>query len=459
MGMERRAMGWVAAFVMMAPVVLMSATAISGWRGDGTGAYPDAQPPLQWGRDSNVVWKTKLPGWSNASPLLLDNRLYVCAEPETLLCVDPKDGAVLWSRPNTVLDILPAAEAEKAKADRAKADDIRARMRPLQEESRRVAGELKKTPDNAELKAKADELKGKLRDQETELRQYNTHADPATHEVNGYSSPTPTTDGKAVYVLFGNGVAACYDADGTRKWARMVEKPAHGWGHSASPLFVDGKLIVHVIKVTALDPATGATLWQTDSSAAWGSIVQTRIGDAAVVVTASGDIIRVSDGRKLAAKVSGLTYCAPVVQDRIVYFVQRGGKAVRLPEAMADTITPEVLWETKPKDDRYYASPIVHDGLIYAVTQHGDWSVIDAANGQIVIEKKLGLDGTFYPSVTLAGGQLYVSSDTGKTVVLAPGREYKELARSSLEPFRTSPLFVGTRVYLRGREYLWCLGK
>ena len=97
--------------------------------------------------------------------------------------------------------------------------------------------------------------------------------------------------------------------------------------------------------------------------------------------------------------------------------------------------------------------------MIYAVTQHGDWSVIDAANGQIVAEHKLDLGGTFYPSVTLAGGLLFVSSDNGKTVVLQSGREYKEVGRNSLEPFRSGPVFVGQRAYVRGLDHLWCLGK
>jgi len=224
-------------------------------------------------------------------------------------------------------------------------------------------------------------------------------------------------------------------------------------------VFVDGKLIVHILKVTALDPATGTNQWQTDSGSASGAPVQARIGDVGAIVTPGGDIIRVADGRKLAQRVSSLAYCAPVVQNGIVYFIQHGGKAVRLPATAADTNQPETVWTTNPKDDRYYASPVVQDGLIYAVNQRGDWSVIDAANGQLVTEHKLDLGGTIYPSVTLAGGFVFVSSDNGKTLVLQTGREYKEVGRNSLEPFRSSPVFVGQRVYVRALDHLWCLGK
>ncbi len=361
--------------------------------------YPDAKPPLAWSAESNVVWKAKLPGWSNASPLILGKQIYVCVEPNVLACLSLKDGAILWTRTNAYPEVLAPEEAEKVQGD------------------------------------------------------------PKTHDVNGYSSPTPATDGAAVYVVFGNGLAACYDPNGQRKWAQFIEKPTHGWGHSASPVFAGGKLIVHILKVTALDPATGKVAWRADSDAAWGSPVQARIGSTPVVVTASGDILRASDGRVLAAKVSGLTYATPVVRDNIVYFIQKGGRAIRLPAEATDAIQPETLWTTEPKDERYYASPVVLDGLIYAVTQHGDWSVIDAATGAIVYTRKLDLGGTFYPSVTLAGKLLFVSSDSGKTVMLQPGREYKEVATCSLESFRSTPVFIGKRVYVRSREHLWCLGE
>lgn len=459
MNADRTLLGFVYLALGTTAATLAAATTMTGWRGDATGTYPDANPPLTWSKDTNVVWKTKMPGRSNASPLVLGDRLFVCSEPETLVCVALKDGAILWTRPNTYLDIVTPAEAEKAKQDRVKADEILARLKPLQEESRRLGGELKKTPDNAELKTRAAELKSQIDALNGDLKSFAEYAAPSTHDVNGYSSPTPATDGKYVYVVFGNGVAASYDVNGTRRWARLIEKPVQGWGHSASPVFADGKLIVHIGRVTALDPATGAAAWQTESAQAWGSEVAARIGDTPIVITPSGDFIRASDGRKLASKVSGLTYCAPVVADGVVYFIQHGGKAVRLPVSAGDTIQPEVLWETRPKDDRYYASPVVHAGLIYAVTQAADFSVIDAADGKVVYTRKLDIGNTCYPSVTLAGNRVYVSSDTGRTVVLEPGREYKEVGRGTLETFRSCPVFVGSRVYLRGGEYLWCLGE
>jgi outer membrane protein assembly factor BamB len=67
--------------------------------------------------------------------------------------------------------------------------------------------------------------------------------------------------------------------------------------------------------------------------------------------------------------------------------------------------------------------------------------------------------GQCYPSITLAGKYLFVSSDNGHTLVLEPGREYKEIAHNVLEPFRSTPVFEGKRMYVRTLQHLWCIGE
>ena len=55
-----------------------------GWRTDGTGRYPKADPPLEWGAGKNVVWKTPLPGYGVSHPIPLGERLFTCSEPGCL---------------------------------------------------------------------------------------------------------------------------------------------------------------------------------------------------------------------------------------------------------------------------------------------------------------------------------------------------------------------------------------
>ena len=378
-----------------------------GWRGDSTGRYPAANPPLAWSKTNNVVWNTRLPHFSNATPLLLSKRLFVCSEPSTLICLDAANGQILWQRTNTYAEVLTPPEIEQA------------------------------------------------------MQVYtNLNTNPRTHDVNGYSSPTPTTDGQFIYVMFGNGIVACYQLNGTRVWARFLERPKHDWGHSASPLLVGKTLLVHVLKMTALDATSGKTLWSADTPAGWGTSVAARVGDMDVVITPKGDIFRLADGSKLAGAISKLDYCAPLVEKDLVYFVENGGKAFRLTSPEPGKVAVETLWQTCPAADRYYASPILFKDRLYAVNRNGQFSTIDALTGKVLSEQKLALGGTFYPSITLAAHYLFVSSDTGITVVFdlddAAG---KEVSRNQLEPFRSSPVFDGTRLYIRTLGGVYCIGK
>ena len=56
-----------------------------GWRTNGSGVTPDANPPTVWSKQKNVIWTTKLPTRSNAQPVVVGDRIYVCAEPFTLI--------------------------------------------------------------------------------------------------------------------------------------------------------------------------------------------------------------------------------------------------------------------------------------------------------------------------------------------------------------------------------------
>lgn len=434
------------------------AAGVVGWRTDWTGRYPDAKPPVTWGRDSNVVWKTKMPDWSNATPVPVGDRLLLCAEPATLLCVSAVDGRILWQQTNSFESTLSPADAAKARAEQEKATELRGKLNPLSGKVRKLQDQLKKTPDDAAAQAELAGLTNEVAKLKKELDGVSSFALPATHGVNGYSTPTPVTDGKRVWVVFGSGVVACHELDGKRVWSRFVEKPKNSWGHSASPLLVGNRLIVHVMKVWALNPDTGATVWETASAPAWGSPVATQVGDTDVVITPSGDVIAAADGKVLAPKVSGLTYCAPILVSNVAYFIQNGGKAVRLTSPAAGSVRAEELWQTKPKEERYYASPVYHDGLIYACNQKSVFSAIDAATGAVVYEQDLKLGSTVYPSVTLAGNRVYVSGEGGRTAVIEAGREFKELARNQVEAFRACPVFVGGRMYVRTMGYLYCVG-
>ena len=54
-------------------------------------------------------------------------------------------------------------------------------------------------------------------------------------------------------MIFGNGLAACYDLEGKRQWLKLVEHPTAAYGHGASPVLVGDKLLVHFSDLVALN--------------------------------------------------------------------------------------------------------------------------------------------------------------------------------------------------------------
>ncbi|MFW6157724.1 MAG: PQQ-binding-like beta-propeller repeat protein [Planctomycetota bacterium] len=499
----------VTCVMVVLSVLSVSATLGStcvGWRTDGTGSYAEAKPPTEWSTTRNVVWKSKMPSWGNATPVLLGDRIFVASEPMALVCVNAADGKVLWTRSNTYFDLLPEAKHAAVKADVKKAKELQGKIRGVQREihkrrrslrklakkkkelekaategkdekkpaaeTAKEGGKQKAKPDEPqtleeiaakekELKAEIEEVQKKLPPLQKAFNAVNQYLRPPTHKANGYATCTPATDGEHVWMLFGNGVLACYDLAGERQWIKLVRKPGHGYGHSASPVLADGKVVVHVRnELVALDKTTGKERWQAGSKKRWGTPVVTTVGELPVIVTANGDVVRARDGKVLAKRVSGLTYCAPVVHEGVAYFIQHGGRAVKLEPGPDQTVRTTTLWSTKPKKDRYYASPVYHDGLLYCVTQKAVFSVIDAKTGEVVHTERLKLGrGTLYPSIAAAGGLIFVSSDSGRTAVLKPGRKPELIATNELERFRSSPVFHGDRLYVRAYKYLYCIGR
>jgi outer membrane protein assembly factor BamB len=171
-------------------------------------------------------------------------------------------------------------------------------------------------------------------------------------------------------------------------------------------------------------------------------------------------MVRAEDGKILADGLGSCGSNSPVLHKGIVYYVRGGVSAVRLPATIDGPMKLKPLWKGNVKGDGYwFSSPVVHDGLLYAASDQGVLTVLDAGTGERVYEKRLNLGGSTYPSISLAGKRIYVSSDNGTTVVVQPGREYKQLARNKLETFRSSLVFDGKRVYVRTAKALYCIGE
>jgi outer membrane protein assembly factor BamB len=458
-------------FFAISLACLAFAEAPIGFRTDGTGRYPDALPPIAWGLDKNVVWKIPLTQ-SNAIPVILGDKLFTCAEPCVLLCVNKADGKVLWRHESFFKEIEPTDKEKPAIEAESKQDALLAAKQTTLE--REMASLRKLLRDNAAAK---DETEKKIKDlqaeaesiraQRKEFTTLNRYREPGKnapgyHPVGGYSSATPVTDGKNVYVIFGNGLAAGYDLQGNRLWLKLIEHPTVTFGHGASPVLVNDKLLVHFADLVALNVKDGTEVWRTKIPPSHGTAMPARIGGVDVIIHPQGHVVRVADGVVLTSKLGSCGPNSPLVQDGKVFYMAGQARGYALPATLDSATLWQPLWKgTNIKGGGYwFPSPILHDDLIYALSASANFTVLDAKTGQRVYEDKLDLGGgQCYPSITLAGKYLFVSSDNGHTLVLEPGREYKEVAHNSLETFRSSLVFDGKRMYVRTVKNLWCIGE
>jgi outer membrane protein assembly factor BamB len=420
-----------------------------GWRDNGTGCYPHAKPPTEWAEGTNVLWKTKLPGRSQGSPILVGKRLFVVSDPAELLCVDADNGAILWRRSNAPEEIYGLQKAKEIAAEYTRR---KAARRSLEHD----LGQAKGDPDRQkDIRKQLDALTKEYREWSQRFPQPPAYADGETTN----SAATPISDGKQVYAVFGNGIVCAYTSGSERRWIKFLETPAIGFGHGSSPALADGKLIVHLNDLFALDAATGETVWRVPLPARHASPLVTKVGQTPVVISPAGAVLRVADGKVLLKNGAlSASECSPVLHEDIVYAVPGGARALRLVPAGEDAVKIEKLWEARTGGGRRTPSPVLHDGLLYSVNTDGILEVLDAANGGAVYKQRLDI-GSLYSSITSAGNYLYLGGTRGTTIVLAPGREYREVARNKLEGFGSSPVFRGRRMFVRTRQHLYCIGE
>ncbi len=430
---------------------------------DGTGNFPRATPTLEWSATHHVRWRAPMPSWSNGSPILVGDRIFVTSEPDRLLCLGAADGKVLWeatspaeaatSNPIPAPPFLQgiARERELQLAIREKEytlTDLRRRARAAPDDQALASLNRSQTAEVTTLRA--------------ELSALAPHIWPQVDEESGLSSPTPTSDGDAIYVLYASGVAASYDLAGQRRWIRFLDHPEDRRNISSSPVLAGDTLVVSVNDLFGLDKATGDVRWRSDVPQRNGTPAAFTLDDQLFLITPSGHCVRVADGTIVARELGNLEFASPVIRDGVIYMIAEESRALRIPAHVTEPLAFRTEWAGHVKGSRFYASPLVLDGLVYAISRNQMLSVLDAATGAEVYVQRLSLGemggvNNVYASPTQGGGHVFVSGLDGTSLVLTPGRSFAPVATNPLEKFRASPVFDGDRMFIRGHQHLYCI--
>ncbi|MBI3823313.1 MAG: PQQ-binding-like beta-propeller repeat protein [Planctomycetes bacterium] len=129
------------------------------------------------------------------------------------------------------------------------------------------------------------------------------------YPLGGMAVPTPATDGKLVYVLFGTGELAALDFDGKPAWIRSLADEygpfRNRWGLGTSPVLVGDLLLVQIDHwsqsyLLGVDAKTGANRWKADrpTSVNWSSPLAVKVKDRLEIVTFGTNFVRSYDAEK-----------------------------------------------------------------------------------------------------------------------------------------------------------------
>ena len=382
------------------------------WRGPRLdGSSSEKHVPTKWSATDNVAWKTPIPGYGHASPIVWEDRVFTISareEPQDriLLCLDRESGKALWEK--TVV---------KAPFERVHRLNSRASSTPATDGSLVYVAFLD-----------VDEM-----------------------------------------------VVAAYDFDGNRKWETRPGPFASKHGFCSSPILHKNKVIVNGDHdgdsyIVALDRRTGREIWKTprrNKTRSYCVPIIRKLSERTQMIL-SGDQSVASydpDTGKLHWYLDGPTeqFVASLVYNpRADLLFMTGGfpehHVLGLRHNGRGVINEDLIpWHHERASwTSYVPSPISEGNYFLLVSDTGFACCFNARTGKLQWQERLG---SHHASLVSANGLVYFISDKGETTIVKPDRSFREIARNELgEKVFASPAISRGQIFIRGYEHLYCIG-
>lgn len=368
----------------------------------GRGLAINVTPPTNWNgiTSNNVCWLSEIPLPGFNSPVVWNNRIFLSGAnvlTQEIYCFDADNGELLWTHP---VDDVP-----------------------------RQPGEMQEIT-----------------------------------EDTGFAAPTLATDGTRVCAVFASGDCVCLDVNGTRLWSRSLGIPIISYGYASSPIIYRDTLIIQydteeVGRVMALSLADGSTVWETprEYGSSWSSPVLVPVAGRMLLVLNATPMVTAYDpetGTLLweCECLGGEVAPSPAYADGVVF---SANEYATLTAIDADTGTN--LWQIYDHLPEV-ASPLAVSNYLYLATSGGTLACLNVRDGS-----EFWLwegDNGFYASPVYAGGYIYAMDMRGETHIFREGTNMVLVGTYPLgESSVCIPAFKGSRMYVRGRDFLYCIGK
>jgi outer membrane protein assembly factor BamB len=305
---------------------------------------------------------------------------------------------------------------------------------------------------------------------------------------NSYATPTPTTDGKQVFAVFGGGGIVALDMMGNIQWTYDEVKFYSQHGLGASPVLYENMVIMpfdgsspapdtkvgwkipwQEARIVALDKATGDVAWTArrgPSRIAHTTPLVVRSPEPRLYSTA-GDVIQAFDlrnGQRLWTAYSqgeGVVPSPLLVDDLFITcsgFEQPTIRAIKL-GGQGDVTKTHIAWE-QTKGVPSQSSPVYVEPHLYTVTDAGVVTIFELQPTDLKLLAQGRVPGNYSASPVAADGKVYLLSEQGDTSVIEAGPKFKILETNSLgERCQASPAISNGQIFIRTERNLYCIGK
>ena len=303
------------------------------------------------------------------------------------------------------------------------------------------------------------------------------------HGLNSFASSTPVTDGKMVYVSWGDNdeyfIVAYNFKSGAEKWRTQL-KPSlskHGHGTATSPVIFEDLVIIlneHDTGpgyIAALDKATGKERWKIARK------IEIMTYATPIIIEVKGEPVLINsclddglmginprNGKVLWSTPGNFdlrTVAMPVHWKGIVYGSCGGGGrgtqmlAVKV-GGKGNVTETHIAWK-RQKSLPYVPTPIVYGDHLYMWLDNGIVICADPKTGREIWNERVGR-GDFSSSPVCIDGKIYCSSRTGEFTVMDASPKFKVHGSSQLgEKTHATPAVSNGRMFIRGFEHLFCL--
>lgn len=404
---------------------------------NGAGISKDTNIPTKFGPTENVIWKVKIPGDSNGSPIVWGDRIFVQtasldASTRSLICLDARTGQEVWTRS------IPGTNVKLSRKD-------------------------------------------------------TSHAS-ASPTTDGQAVYIPYWNGKDI-------VMVAYDFKGEKLWDRNLGEFISQHGPGTSPILYKDLLIFSLDKdayrvtidkkdgkkietktpvpnpstLYAFDKKTGKTVWEAPREAVRACysmpfIVDRGAGDELLLTSTTA----ITSYNPLTGKSNWYwtwtfakdplrTIAASTYTNNILLAMSGDGSGERLMVAVGlqgkgTETKAEKVWSNN-KQFPYVTGLLIKGEHVYFVNDLGVAGCFESKSGKQVWFERLP-DAKFYASPVMIDGKIYACSEQGDVFVIPADTTYQVLAKNSLgERIRATPAVADGRMYIRGQYHMYCIGK